>query len=105
MIAHHHPERRQEIIDIFRSQLQSMVTRIPELDAADAEAAASLISSVIDITASELKPEIKLLFDADLVDLSICGNYNAVDKEFDRPRKEYLDSKFTLPDVHNLLKK
>ena len=105
MIAHHHPERRQEVIDIFRSQLQSMVTRIPELDAADAEAAASLISSVIDITASELKPEIKLLFDADLVDLSICGDYNAVVKEFDRPRKEYIESKFTLPDVHNLLKK
>ena len=81
MIAFNEPDRREEIIGIFRKMLTDMVTRLPRVDRCDGQTAGMLMSVLLDINAYELLPEIKAVFDTDCVDLSAVGDYEVVKSE------------------------
>lgn len=99
MIVFLHPERREEIIEVFRKILKSWVTRLPKQEACDGSLAGFLMSNLMDIEAKELIPEIEAVFETDCVDKTISGNLNAVLDEIQNgcPIKN-LD-KYEFPDI------
>lgn len=78
MIVVNHPERRDEIIDVFRRLLVSMVFRLPERVACDGGFAGFVMSTLMDINAKELIPEIKEVFGTDCVNRTIAGDCDKV---------------------------
>ena len=84
------PDRRREVIDIFRRLLTSMKERLPERNGCDAEFAGFVISYLIDMEAKELIPEVRELFATDCVDKSIAGDCDEVIEQIEHnlyPRK------------------
>ena len=84
------PEKREEVIEIFRRLLTSMKDRLPYRKGCDAEFAGFVASYLIDMEAKELIPEIKDLFATDCVDKSIAGDCEEIIEQIehnDYPRK------------------
>lgn len=100
MIVFNHPERREEIIELFRRVLTSMVTRLPKQEACDGCFAGFLISSLMDINAKELIPEIEALFATDCVDQSIAGDCKKVIKEIKSSTGVIRENKYLIPDIY-----
>lgn len=99
MIVFLHPERREEIIEVFRKILKSWITRLPKQDACDGSLAGFLMSNLTDLEAKELIPEIEAVFETDCVDKTISGDLNAVLDEIQNGcRIKYLD-KYEFPDI------
>lgn len=71
--ALNHPERREEIIEIFRRLLVSMVDRLPSRNACDGSFAGMFMDNLIDMEAKELIPEIKALYATGCVNPMITG--------------------------------
>ena len=71
--ALNHPDRREEVIEIFRRLLVSMVDRLPSHNACDGSFAGMFMSNLINIEAKELIPEIKTLFATGCVNPMIAG--------------------------------
>lgn len=100
MIVFIHPERREEVIEVFRKVLKSWVTRLPRQEACDGALAGFLMSNLMDLEAGELVPEIKAVFDTDCVDTTIAGDCNDVlDEVQHRSRLHGLD-KYKFPDIY-----
>lgn len=78
-----------------------MVTRLPKQEACDGCFAGFLISSLTDIDAKELIPEIEALFATDCVDKSIAGDCDTVIKEIKLGRTRKIKDKYDLPDIYN----
>ncbi len=100
MIAFIHPERREEIIDVFRRLLKAMVTRLPKQEACDGQLAGFLMCNLIDLEAKELIPEIKAVFDTDCVDKSITGDCNDVVSEIQNGCRYNDKDKYAFPDIY-----
>lgn len=100
MIVFNHPERRKEIIEVFRRILKSMVTRLPKQEACDGCFAGFLISNLMDIEATELIPEIEALFAIDCVDKSIAVDCDKVIKEIKFGRSLRVQDTYVLPDIY-----
>lgn len=84
------PEKRQEVVEIFRRLLVSMKERLPERIGCDATFAGFVISYLIDLEAKELIPEVKEVFATDCVDKSIAGDCEEVIEQIEHnlyPRK------------------
>ncbi len=103
MIAYNTPERRGEIIEVFRRLLAGMVDRLPRQQACDGAFAGFLMCELISIKATELLPEIEAVFATDCVDKTVCGNRDSVVRDLmDRdtpidPRKLVLPKIFDQP--------
>lgn len=80
-IATEEPERREEIIELFRRYLNFMQENIPTQNGCSGYVAAAIISTLINLKATELLPEIKKLFDSDYVNLNVCGTYKDVKRD------------------------
>ena len=80
-ILHFEPHRRAEIIAWCGDLLDFLYENISNTALYDAVLSGMLMSDLMDICAKELLPKIKRLYDTDLVDEMICGNYNDVEKE------------------------
>jgi len=78
MAAVHRPHLRNEAIDIFRRELERLLTDVPALHAADGSYAGLLMCMLEEMHAVELLPEIRALFDARCVNRSICSDYDSV---------------------------
>ncbi len=101
MIAVKHPERRGEIIEIFRRRLQSMVPDLPEQYSCDGNFAGSMMSYLIDLEAKELIPEIKEVFATGCVDKNIAGDYDTVMEEINHPfNRRYNIEKYQGHDIY-----
>ncbi|MCM1077231.1 MAG: DUF1186 family protein [Bacteroides sp.] len=98
MIAIRNPERRGEIIEIFRRLLKSMVTRLPKQEGCDGQFAGFLMSNLMDIKATELVPEIKDVFATDCVDKTAAGDCEKVIGGM--TRGPISDTKYAIPDVY-----
>ncbi|MBR1463215.1 MAG: hypothetical protein IJ604_07555 [Prevotella sp.] len=85
-IALRQPERRSDIVEWFRQVLRFATNHIKETKAFDSTLAGLLMCDVIDLQAIELQPEVKALFDTNLVDLGICGKYGSVIRDMSNPR-------------------
>lgn len=77
-VALFEPDRRAEVLDIFKGLLVDLPVRVQQLNAADKEFAANLVCSLIDLNATELLPDIKDLFDEEAVAIGICGDWDEV---------------------------
>lgn len=101
MIALNEPERRSEIIDLFRRYLAALPERLPRLDGCDAYFAGTLMSDMIDLSATELIPEIKAVYATDCVEKAICGDCDKVVREIEKRRGPIdVDRQYGMPDVY-----
>lgn len=100
MVAINQPERRDEIVDMFRKLLTEMPTRLPKQDCCDAEYAGFIMSDLIDLQAKELLPEIKAVFATECVDESIVGGYEDIVEEMKIAPTQFILDKYTFPDIN-----
>ncbi len=78
MTAINEPERRDEIIGVLRRLLVSLPERLPAKNACDATFAGFVMSTLADLKAKELIPEIKDVFATGLVDDDVAGECNDI---------------------------
>lgn len=100
MIVFNHPERRDEIIAVFRRLLNSMVSNLPVQRACDGTFAGFVMSNLMDIDAKELIPEIKATFATDCVNKTIAGDCKKVIKDIERSRGAIHEDKYQIPDIY-----
>lgn len=74
------PERREEVTDWFRRLLIFYEKNLPQCYCCDGNLVGMVTCDLLDIHAKELLPQIKVLYDTHLVDETVCGNYNEVQK-------------------------
>ena len=99
MIAFQYPERREEIIEVFRELLESWVTQFPKQEACDGTLAGLLMCNLIELEAKELAPQIKAVFETDCVDNTIAGNCNVVLEDLQKGNR-YCAYKYKFPDIY-----
>lgn len=100
MTATLHPERRNEIIEVYRRILTSMATRLPKLKGCDGKFAGFLMLDLIDLKANELISEIKAVYATDCVDKSICGDYEKVISEIKNENCTDNRDKYRVSDIY-----
>ena len=71
-------ERHEEVIEWFRQVLRFATEALPEGDAFDSELVGLLVCDIIDLQATELKPELDALLETGFVSSEICGSYATV---------------------------
>lgn len=100
MIVFNHPERRDEIIAVFRRLLNNMISNLPIRRACDGTFAGFVMSNLMDINATELIPEIKATFATDCVNKTIAGDCKKVIKDIKRGRGAIDNDKYEIPDIY-----
>lgn len=86
-IALHHPEKREEIVAIYKDLFIQFAEASEDDNLIDSEFLGLAISETIDSRLTELLPEIKVLFDNGYVALGISGEYSEVEEELSTPPK------------------
>lgn len=100
MIVFNHPERRDEIIAVFRRLLNRMTVNLPVQNACDGTYAGFVMINLIDIDAKELIPEIKAAFATDCVNKNIAGDCKEVIGDIERGRSAINNDKYKIPDIY-----
>lgn len=100
MIIFNHPERRSEIIDVFRRILINLTSNLPVQKACDGTFAGFLMYDLMDIVAKELIPEIKDTFATDCVNKTIAGDCKAVIKDIELGHGAINKDKYLIPDIY-----
>lgn len=100
MIVFNHPERRDEVLAAFRRLLNNMVPNLPVQRACDGSFAGFVMSSLMDINAKELIPEIKATFATDCVNKTIVGDCKKVIKDIERGRGVIDKEKYEITDIY-----
>jgi len=98
----HHPEKREEVLSVFRETLVVFANATDDDEIIDSDFLGLTISDTVDCNLHELKPIIKSLFAKGYVSLGICGDYNEVEKSFSR--KDRLRQKrdvYSIFDLYN----
>jgi len=85
-IALHYPDRRDEIIEWYKDVINEFISRKDDGTIIDSDLNGFMIGDILDIDARELLPNIKHLFDFELVSEVICGNFEDVEREFISPK-------------------
>ena len=83
----HHPEKRNEILNIFTEVLTANLNATTDDNLIDSDFLGLSISDSIDADFYELLPIIKQLYDKEYVSIGINGDYEDVEKEFREPIK------------------
>ncbi len=91
LIAERQPERRDEVIKWFRKVLQFYVPRLERQECCDGTLIGLMTSSIMNLQAEELLPELKTLYDTGLVDEMCCGNYETIAKEISSKRYKHTE--------------
>lgn len=92
-----YPEKRGEIVGIFRRLLVSMKERLPKTDGCDATFAGFVMSHLIDLEAKELIPEVREVFATDCVDKSIAGD---CEQTIEQIEHNLYPRHYELPTIH-----
>ena len=100
MIIFNQPERRGEIIEVFRRLLINMTSNLPVQKACDGTFAGFVMSNLMDIDAKELIPEIKATFATDCVNKTIAGGCKEVIRDIERGRGAISEYKYQIPDIY-----
>lgn len=82
------PERRKEVVEWFREVILFATEMLPKTQWFDCDLAGLMLHDLLDIQASELLPEIRKMFDTNLVDIGACGDYAAVLRLIKDPYQE-----------------
>ena len=100
MIIFNQPERRGEIIGVFRRLLINMTSNLPTQKACDGTFASFVMCSLMDIDAKELISEIKDTFATDCVNKTIAGDCKTVIKDIELGRGAICKEKYQIPDIY-----
>lgn len=100
MIVFKHPERRDEIIAVFRRLLNNMVSNLPIRRACDGTFAGFVMSNLMDMDATELIPEIEATFATNRVNKTIAGDCKEVIKDIECSRGAIDKDKYEIPDIY-----
>lgn len=84
-LALHQPEQKPLAIEWLRDVMHFFLEAKPEDNVIDSEVVAIAICNALDINAQELKPEIKRLFEREIVAEFYCGTWENVKKDFEHP--------------------
>jgi hypothetical protein len=87
-IALHQPERNAEIENIFAEVFNRFLNATPDENLIDSGFLDMAIASAIDVGFRNLLPIIKELYDRDIVDIDINGDYNEVVEHFEESLDE-----------------
>ena len=101
MIIFNQPERRAEIIEVFRRLLKNMISNLPVQKACDGTFAGFTMGNLMDFDAKELIPEIKEVFATDCVDKTISGDCKTVIKDIESGRGESRAYRYCIPNIYN----
>lgn len=99
MIAYHHPERRNEIIQVLRELLTSWVDNLPILYAYDGVLAGLTMATLSDMRAVELIPEICRVFETGCVPKNISGDCEEVIHFISESKEWKSENWYKLPDI------
>lgn len=89
----HHPERRKEIIDLYKNVIDFFLSNKTDKTIIDDTLISLMIGDIIEFNGKELLPEIKLLFDEEMADESVSGSLQEITDELDEmPAGEYDES-------------
>jgi hypothetical protein len=80
----HHPDRKDEIRDIFHEVLETFERSKPEDDLLDTDFLGLLVSDIMDANLPELLPSIKRLYEKGYVSIGIAGTYESVQRDFEQ---------------------
>lgn len=83
----HHPEKREEVLNVFSEILGRFAHATVDDNIIDSDFLGLTISDALDCHLHELKPVIKTLFERGYVSTGICGHYKEVEKAFGRKDK------------------
>lgn len=101
MIVFKHPERRAEIIEVFRRFLNNLVSNPSGGKAYNREFAGFMMSCLMDIGAKELIPEIKAAFAAGCVNKGIAGDCKDVIYDIELGGGAVDEDKYEIPDIYD----
>ncbi|MBN1466912.1 DUF1186 domain-containing protein, partial [candidate division KSB1 bacterium] len=96
-IALHQPERKEEIVSLYRSLFDHYLDHADDKNLIDSFKIASYISDAVDLHAVQLLPQIEKCYDHDIVDIFVCGTLAKVKKEIQPGAKEL--EKDHIPDI------
>ncbi|MEO8149045.1 MAG: DUF1186 domain-containing protein [Bacteroidia bacterium] len=78
----HHPEKRNEIIEIYKEVFNVFNEATPDDNIVDTEFISFAVSDVVECYLPELLPLIKPLFEKDYIDVWVSRDYNDIVEEF-----------------------
>ncbi len=87
-IALHQRERRAEIIAFYKDLLAFFIKNVNNENHIDSSLIGFIVGDLVDIRATELLEEIKLIFSLEIIDDNSNGNYEEVYKEITKPYHE-----------------
>lgn len=88
-MALHQPDRRQEVIGVYRRVLEHFLENLNDDSLIDSDTIGSVISDVTELRATELLPQIERLFEHKVVWSFICGTLPSVQRDIQRPIESY----------------
>jgi hypothetical protein len=88
-IGLHQPERREEVISWFRDVFNHLAGASLEDEIIDSDFIGLAICDALDLSAPELLPGIKRLFDHGYVSKSICGDFDEIEKDIFKPAESF----------------
>ncbi len=86
----HHPEKREEIVGLYKGVIDFFLSSKTDQTIIDETMIGLMIGDIIECNGKELLPEIKRLFDEEITDESVSGSLEEVIDELDEmPEGEY----------------
>lgn len=84
-IALHKPKQREEVIEWFKNVIQYFVSCNTDDNIIDSDVIGLLICNILHIEGKELLPDIEKLFEKNIVATEICGTWEAVSRDIQKP--------------------
>jgi Protein of unknown function (DUF1186)/SEC-C motif len=88
LIVHYQPQRRQEVLDWYTDVCQFFLSVKNDETISDYGLNGCIASDIIDIKGEELFPLLKTMFDEDIVDEMVMGDWDETMKFYDKYRGE-----------------
>ena len=86
----HNTEKREEVLRIYTEVLNHFANAHEDDNIIDSDLIGFLIGDIFDCNLHELKPIIKILYDKGYVSLGINGDYNKVEKLFEKSIRRHV---------------
>ena len=103
-IVEHEPERREEVIEWFRKVLNFYTENLDKDYCCDGPLIGLITIDLIRIQATELLPELKVLFATGKVDEQCCGNLTTVEKQMSEAKTFSINYHFKASEQYKELK-
>ncbi len=98
----HHPEKREEILNVYSNVFNTFLNAKFEDNLIDSEFLGFAVSDTVDCEFNELLPLIKQLYEKKYVSLGICGDYEDIEEEFSyNEKRDHKREIFNIFELYN----